>query len=146
MSSVGDVRTRTLSLNAYHDFPIAESRITPYLGAGLGLSVVKLSGLHYRSQYSCRPNARCDKPGQYNNRQDVDLSDTVLSGHLYAGADCRVNDRFLLGLKMSYSLMGDIEDRGAYSEHKIADLTNLTEISGIDQWSLMVGLKYLFGG
>ncbi len=145
MTSVGDLRTRTLSLNAYYDFPLAESRIAPYLGAGLGLSLVELSGLYYHSRYSCRQNVQCGEPGQYDSRQAVDLSDTVLSGHLYAGADYSLDDRFLLGLKLSYSLVGDIVDRSAYSEHKIADITNLTDISGIDQWSLTIGLKYLFG-
>ena len=33
-------------------------------------------------------------PERYNSRQDVDMSDTVLSAHLHVGADYRLNDRF----------------------------------------------------
>ena len=44
---------RTLSLNAYHDFAFAENRIMLYLGAGLGLSFIELSGLYFSSEYSC---------------------------------------------------------------------------------------------
>ena len=33
----------------------------------------------------------------YNSRQDADLSDTVLAGYLYAGADYRLHDKTVLG-------------------------------------------------
>ena len=147
-ATVDDLTTRTLSLNVYHDFPLSGSRIVPYLGAGLGLSFVEVSRLYFHSDYSCT-NGPCEPPGtesgSYDSLQNVDLSDTVLSGHLHAGADYKLDDRFLLGLKLSYSLVDDIEDRSSYSEHPFPDLTNLTEITGIDQWSLMFNLKYLFG-
>ena len=62
-TSVDDLTTRTLSLNAYYDFPLPESPIVPYLGAGLGLSFVDLSGLYYHSQYSCKdPASDCERP------------------------------------------------------------------------------------
>ena len=48
-TSVDALATRTLSLNAYHDFSLAENRIMPYLGAGLGLSSIELTGLSYVS-------------------------------------------------------------------------------------------------
>ena len=53
----------------------------------------------------------------YNSRQDEDLSDTVLAGHLHAGADYGLNDKTALGLKLTYSMMGDIEASGGYSLH-----------------------------
>ena len=145
--SVDDLTTRTLSLNAYYDFPLPESPIVPYLGAGLGLSFVDLSGLYFNIQYSCKdPASDCERPERYNSRQDVDLTDTVLSKHLYAGADYHLDDRFLLGLKLSYSLVDDMEDRDSYSEHPVPDLTSLTEIEDMKHWSLMFGLKYRLGG
>lgn len=145
-TSVDDLMMRTLSLNAYYDFPLAESRIVPYLGAGLGPSFVELSGLFFHSQYSCKdPASDCDRPEQYNSRQQVDLTDTVLSKHFHAGLDYGLNDSFLLGLKLSYSLVDDLEDTSDYSQHPVPDLTNVTEISGMDHWSLMFGLRYLFG-
>ena len=145
--AVDDLTTRTLSLNVYYDFPLPASRLVPYLGAGLGFSLVELSGLYFHIQYSCKdPASDCDRPEQYNSRQDVDLTDTVLSKHLYAGVDYRLDDRFLVGLKLSYSLVDDLEDRSSYSEHPVPGLTNLTEISGMNHWSLMFSVKYLFSG
>ena len=45
----------------------------------------------------------------YKSRQDADLSDTVLAGHLHVGADYSLNDKVSLGLKLTCSMMGDIE-------------------------------------
>ena len=142
--SVDDLTTRTLSLNVYRDVSLGLSRITPYVGAGLGVSSVALSGLYYESRYRCRPNIPCDNPGQYDGRQDVDVSDTVPSGHLHVGADIGLGDRLLLGLKLTYSVIGDMEDRGAYAFHRVPGLTSVTAISGIRQWSLVLGVKYRF--
>ena len=50
-----------------------------------------------------------------------------------------------MGLKLSYSLVDDMEDRSPYSEHPVPGLTNLTEISGMNHWSVMFGVKYFFG-
>lgn len=74
------------------------------------------------------------------------MSDTVPSGHLYVGADMGLGVRLLLGLKLTYSVIGDIEDRGAHAVHKVPGLTSVTEIGGIRQWSLVLGLKYPLGG
>ena len=46
---VDALAARTLSLNAYHDFSFAENRVMPYLGVGLGLSFIELSGLYFSS-------------------------------------------------------------------------------------------------
>ena len=144
--SVDDLTTRTLSLNVYRDVPLGLSRITPYVGAGLGVSSVELSGLYYESRYRCRPDTPCDDPGQYDGRQDGDVSDIVPSGHLHVGADMRLGEGLLLGLKLTYSVIGDVEDRGAYAFHRVPGLTGVTEISDIRQWSLMFGVRYRFDG
>ena len=144
-ASVDDLETRTLSLNAYYDFPLEDSRITPYLGAGVGVSYVKLSGLVFEAEYAC--SAGCDyQPAEYyNSFQDESLSDTVFSKHLHVGADYDLGDGFLLGMKLSYSMVDDMRDKGYYVDHPIPDLPNHTKIRDMDHWSLSLGLKYLFG-
>ena len=138
--------TRTLALGVYHDFALPGSRFTPYLGAGLGASFVKLSGVYFESLYSCvNPESDCENPGRYDSRQDVDLTDTVLSTHFHAGLDYALSEHFLLGLKLSYSMVEDMEDADGYAEHVIPGIRSVTEISGMNHWSLTLGVKYLFG-
>ncbi len=145
-ASIDDLVTQSFPLNVYYDFSLTSSRITPYVGAGLGLSHVKLTRLFFRSEYSCSGvcNAELSPPGAYNSWQDENLSDTVFSKHLYAGADYKLNERFLLGLKLFYSQVNDMKDTGRYTEHPVPDQLNHTKISGMDHWSVTVNLKYLF--
>lgn len=144
-ASVDDLTLHTLSVNAYYDVPLPRSRVTPYLGVGLGLSFADLSGLHFQIRYACTDDARCQRPGRYDGRQDVDLSDTVAVAHVHAGADYRLSDRLLLGLKLSYSLTGDMGSRDAYAYHAVPGLTSFTGISGINYGSFLLNLKYLLG-
>ena len=138
--------TRTLALGVYHDFALPGSRFTPYLGAGLGVSFVELSGVYFEARYSCANSAPdCANPERYDSRQDVDLADAVLSTHLHAGLDYALSDRFLLGLKLSYSMVEDAEDAGGYAEHPVPGIKSVTEISGMNHWALTLGVKYLFG-
>ena len=140
---VDALAARTLSLNAYHDFAFAESRVTLYLGAGLGLSFVELSGLYFSSEYSCISQPCGGRPAaEYNSLQDVDLSDSGLSKQLFAGTDYRLGDKLLLGLKASYSWVDDLVDTSPYEVH-LFPIMNDTEISRINPWSMMLGLKYL---
>ncbi len=146
MTSVEGLTTSTLSPNVYYDFPTVADRITPYLGGGVGLAFLKMSNLHFSSNYTGtrRPS---DPPLQsFNSRQDVDLSDTALAKHLYAGADYGLSNKTLLGVKLGYTQVGDIEDVGGYTVHPVPGLTSLTRISGMDHWSLTITLKYRFGG
>ncbi len=145
-TTIDDLTTRTLSLNTYYDFPLTGSRFTPYLGAGVGVSFVELSGVYFQAWYSCKnPAADCDMPEQYNGRQNEDLSDTVFSAHLHAGLDYRVSEKMLVGVKLTYSMVGDMEAKGDYDFHPVPDLTNTTEITGMNHFSLMFGVKYFFG-
>lgn len=147
VDAIDRLRTQTLQLNVYYDFPLAHGRITPYLGAGIGVSRVKLYGLVYRSDYSCDSgcNAELSPPGAYNSWKDVDLRDTVFSGHLHAGADYSLTEHLQLGLKLTYSEVGDMRDTKPYIEHPVQDLVFHTKISGMDHWSLLLNLKYRFG-
>ena len=146
-ASIDELTTRTLSLNAYYDFSITGSRFTPYVGAGVGVSFLELSGLYFESWYSCKdPSTNCDMPEQYNSRQYEDLSDTVLSAHLHAGLDYRASDKMLVGLKLSYAMVGDMEDaEGGYDFHPVPGISNFTTISDMNHWSVMFGVKYFFG-
>ena len=151
-NSIDHLIAHTLSLNAYYDFPDAFRGISPYLGVGLGPAFVEVSGVHFSINYEDRSgDAQAYDPplSFYNSRQDADLSDTVLARHLYAGADYRLNDKTLLGLKLTYSMIGDIEARGGYSLHPFherdPDLPNHNRFTGARHWTLMLTFKRLFG-
>ena len=146
-SGVDDLTTRTLSLSACYDFSIAGSRFTPSVGAGVGVSFLKLSGLYFQSWYSCKnPASGCDMPEWYNVRQHENLSDTVFSTHLHAGLDYRVSGKMLLGFKFSCSMASDMKDvKGNYDSHPASGISSFTTPSGMNHFSLMFGVKYFFG-
>ena len=152
MSRIDDLTTRTLSVNAYYDFTDVFERITPYLGVGLGVAFVKISGVHFSTDYrdaSDTSPERAEYLESFNSRQDADLSDTVFLGNVYAGADYSLTDETLLGVKLTYSMMGDIEHTGGYSVHPMHTqdpaFTNNNTFSGPRQLSVMFTVKYLFG-
>ena len=151
-TSIDDLTARILSLNAYYDFPEAYRGMTPYLGIGLGLAFVEVSGVKFSSGYedSSNPPAAYDPPlSFYASRQSEDLSDTVVVGHLHAGVDYSLNDNTLLGLKLTYSIMDEIEDTGRYSVHPFhaqnPGLTNRNTFDDVRSWTLTLTLKRLFG-
>lgn len=148
MFSIDDLTTRTLSVNAYYDFTDAFGRITPYVGVGLGVAFVEVSGVHFSTRYA-DPSDSSRNLSEFDSRQDTDMSDTVFLGNIHAGADYSLTDETLLGLKLTYSLMDDVEDTSAYSKHPMHQqdpaFTNDTAFSGPRQLSLMFTMKYLFG-
>ena len=139
--------TQSLSLSVYRDFPGAISGITPYVGAGVGLSRLELAGLSFRSEYTCVRAPCAGRPAaEYNSHQHTDLTDTVWSGQVHAGVDYPLaGNRYVAGLKLSYRAAEDMEARAGYLTHPIPDEMNTTMISGINQWSLTVGVRYRFG-
>ena len=151
-ASIDDLIVRTLSLNAYYDFPDAFGKISPYVGVGLGPAFVEVSGVHFSSDYQdTSGNAPTYDPPLpfYNSRQDADLSDTVLAGHLYAGMDYGFSDKTLLGLKLTYSMMDDFKSSGGYTVHPFhtqdADLANHNKFTELRSWNLVFTVKHLFG-
>ena len=151
-SSIDHLIVRTLSFNAYYDFPDAYRGISPYLGGGLGAAYVEMSGVHYSNDHrETSSNARVYDPplSFYNSRQDGDLSDVVFAGRLHAGADYRVHDRTLLGLKLTYSILGSINVRSGYSIHPMhsrdPDFPNHNTFTGARHWTLALRVKRLFG-
>ena len=151
-ASIDHLSVSTLSLNAYYDFPGVAGVISPYLGVGMGPAFVKVSGVHFSTDYEdTSGNAQAYDPplSFYNSRQDESLSDTVLAGHLYAGADYSLNDKVLLGLKLTYSMMGNIETSGEYLHHPFhaqdPNLPNYNTFTGSHSWRLAFTVKHLFG-
>lgn len=146
--NIDDLTTRTLSVNAYYDFTDVFERITPYVGVGLGVAFVEVSGVHFSTRYADTADQSRDLSG-FDSRQDADLSDTVFLGNLYAGADYSLTDETALGMKLTYSLMDDVEDTGTYLNHPMHQedpaFPNHTTFSGPRQFSVMLTVKYLFG-
>ena len=146
--SIDDLTTRTLSVNAYYDFTDVFGRITPYVGVGLGVAFVEVSGIHFSTRYE-DPAAPSRNLSGFDSRQDADFSDTVFLGNIHAGADYSLTDETLLGMKLTYSLMDDVEDTGTYSKHPMHQqdpaFGNHTAFSGPRQFSVMFTVKYLFG-
>ena len=151
-ASIDHLSVRTLALNAYYDFPDALGGISPYLGGGLGPAFAEVSGVRFSNEYE---DTSGDAPAYdpplsfYNSRQDADLSDTVLAVHLYAGADYSLNDKILLGLKLTYSITGNIEAISGYSLHPLherdPDFPNHNTFTGARYWTLSFTVKFLFG-
>ena len=153
VASIGDLTTRILALNAYRDFSAAHRALTPYIGAGLGAAFVKISDVKYTNDYQDTVESPpvYDPPlSFYNSVTDVDYSDTVAAGRLHAGADYAVNDRMLLGAKLTYTLVDDIADTGVYDSHPMQQagdppFTNQTTFSAAHSWSLAITLKHQLG-
>ena len=148
MARIDDLTTRTLSVNAYYDFTNVFERITPYVGVGLGVAFVEISGVHFSTRYEDTANPARDL-SEFNSSQDADLSDTVLVGNFYAGTDYSLTDHTLLGVKLTYSIMDDSEYTGGYGMHPMhaqdPDFSNHNTFSGPRQFSVMFTMKYLFG-
>ena len=151
-NSIDNLTVHTFALNAYYDFPDAFGGVSPYLGAGLGPAFVEVSGVRFSTDYEdTSGNAQAYDPplSFYNSRQDEDLSDTVLAGHLHTGADYALNAKTLLGLKVTYSMVGDIESSGGYSLHPFheqdPDFPNHNTFTGPHYWTLSFTVKFLFG-
>ena len=153
VASIGDLTTRIVSLNVYRDFSAAHRALTPYIGAGLGAAFVKVSDVKYENDYQDTAESPpvYDPPlSFYNSITDVDYSDTVAAGRLHAGIDYAVNDRMLLGAKLTYTLVDDIADTGVYDSHPMQQagdppFTNQTTFSAAHSWSLAIALKHRLG-
>ena len=111
-----------------------------------------MSGVRFSTDYQdTSGNTQAYDPplSFYNSHQDTDLSDTVLAGHLHTGADYSLNDKTLLGLKLTYSMMGDIEASSGYLLHPLherdPDFPNHNMFTGTRYWTLAFTVKFLFG-
>ena len=148
-----DMRIRSLSLDGYYDFPGAWGRISPYIGAGLGVASVEIAGAHFSTDYRDTAGAgpSHDPPlAFYNSVQNADLDDTVFIWRLHAGADYAFSDRASLGLKLTRSSTGDLKSVGTYETHPMHEqdpgFTNTNTFSGARHWTLMLTVRRRLGG
>ena len=152
-SSIDDLAVRTLAFNAYYDFRDAASGFSPYVGAGVGPAFVDIRGVRFNDQYvdTAGNGAVHDPPlSSYNARLDADFSDTVLAGHLHAGTDFGLNDRTSLGVKLTYSMLADVEYTGRYDLHSAnardPNFTHTDTFTGTRYWTLLFTVRHVFGG
>lgn len=142
-NTVGDLTTRTLSLNFYRDLPLPGARATPYVGAGLGVAFIEVSRLYFHSDYSCRPGRTCEPPAdRYDSRKSADLRDVVPAAHLFAGVELHLSERLVLDLKFAYRAVGDLAARRTYLQHEFPGLTFHESVTGIRQGSVLLGVRY----
>ncbi len=146
-SSIGGLTARGVFLNAYYDLVRTPGSIVPYLGGGLGVASLEISDVLYFVHY----RDTSEPPGDlsfYNSRQETGMTGTVLAGNLYAGADYSLNARTLLGLKFTWSMADDFSYAGVYRYHPVhrenPDFTSHTNFTGLQQWSAMLVVKYVF--
>ena len=152
-ASIGDLTTRIVSLNVYRDFSAAHRALTPYIGIGLGAAFVKVSDVKYENDYQDTAESPPDYDPPlsfYNSVTDVDYSDTVAAGRLHIGTDYAVNDRMLIGAKLTYTLVDDIADTGVYESHPMQQagdppFSNHTTFDATHSWSLGITLKHQLG-
>ena len=152
-SSIDDVRVRTLAFNGYYDFRNAATGFSPYVGAGVGPAFVDVRGVRFSDEYfdTAGNGAAHDPPlSSYNASLDADFPDTVLAGHLHAGADFGVNSRTALGVKLTYSMLSEVEYTGTYDRHAAQrsdpDFTHTDTFTGARYWSLQFTVRYVLGG
>lgn len=150
---IDDMHIRSLSLDGYYDFPGAWGRISPYIGAGLGLASVEIAGAHFSTDYRDTSGAGSsyDPPlAFYNTVQNADLDDTVLIWRLHAGADYALSDRTSMGLKLSRSATGDFASTDAYDSHPMQaqdpGFAGINTFSGARTWTLTLTLRRRLGG
>ena len=74
----------------------------------------------------------------------------MLAGHAHAGTDFGLNDRTSLGVKLTYSVLGDIEYTGPYQLHAVhrfdPDFTHTDVFTGTRYWTLQFTVRHAFGG
>ena len=152
-SSIDNLTVRTLAFNAYYDFRNAATGFSPYVGVGVGPAFVDVRGVRFSDEYfdTAADGAAYDPPlSSYNASLDDDFSDTVLAGHVHAGADFGLNDRTALGVKLTYSILGDAEYTGTYDLHAAhrvdPDFTHTDTFAGTRYWSVQFTVRYVLGG
>ena len=152
-SSIDNLTVRTLAFHAYYDFRAAASGFSPYVGAGVGPAFVAVHGVSFSDEYfdTAGVGVAYDPPlSSYNARLDDDYTDTVLAAHWHVGANLGVNERTALGVKLTYSMLPDVEYTGTYDLHAAQrfdpDFTHTDMFTGTRYWSLQFTVRYILGG
>ena len=119
----------------------------------MGPAFVDVRGVRFSDEYfdTAGDGAAHDPPlASYNASLAADFSDTVLAGHVHAGADFGLNDRTALGVKLTWSMLRDAEYTGTYDRHAAhrvdPDFTHTDTFAGTRYWSLLFTVRYAIGG
>ena len=151
-SSIDNVRVRTLAVAGYYHFRDAAAAFSPYVGVGVGPAFVAVRGVRFSDEYvdTAGDGAAYDPPlSSYNARLDDDFTDTVLAAHAHAGADFGLNDRTSFGVKLTYSMLGEIAYTGTYQQHAAhrldPDFTHTDTFAGARYWSLQLTVRNVLG-
>lgn len=146
--SIDRRRVSSASLDAYYDFPDAWGAVSSYFGAGLGQARVEMAGVQFFTDYrDTSAVASVHEPplAFYNSAQDVDLHDSAIVWRLHVGADYPLGRRASIGLKLTWSAMGDIEDMGGYEAHPmhttVPEFTNTNAFRGARKGTLMLAFR-----
>ena len=110
-----DVKIDGLFGNLYYDLPMEGRKLTPYIGAGLGLMNAKMT---YRTAWRRHPDpdviagfGRHPAAAGTVTAENETLSDALWGYQVLAGADYAVRDDVSLGLKVRYGRsFGEFED------------------------------------
>ncbi|MCY4643973.1 MAG: outer membrane beta-barrel protein [Bacteriovoracales bacterium] len=149
-ASIGELKATTLMLNTYYDFP-EWKKLTPYIGAGIGVSFVKLDDYNFDIYYSDSTDTLYDPPlSSYGAAQDQDFSESPLSLQFHLGVDYRLGKTTSLGIKATFSDIDDSSDDATYRHHPMhkaePNFTNRRYLDGIQRWSGTVIIKHLIKG
>ena len=77
--------------------------------------------------------------------QDTDLHGTAFGWRAHAGADYALGRRSSIGLRLTWSAIGDIEAVGGYETHPMQgidpDFRNANAFGGAHNWTLTVAFR-----
>ena len=143
-ASAGNLLIHSLAFNIYRDFAAAGGW-TPYLGAGIGAARAELTELYFEERYTCISEACQGRPrGEFDSLQLADLSDTVHTAQIFAGADYDIADELKLGLKLAWRHVDEFSAVDSYLEHAPPSKSNTNSFGNTSHWSLIVELKRFF--
>lgn len=129
----GDITSDTLMVNGYYDF-MPTGQVTPYLGAGIGVSKVEANDVRKDITNCCSGI--------------VDDSDTVMAAQLMAGAAYQVSSNLAMNVEYRFMVTKDPSfDYGTACDHdeSIAACGVAGQTSGsYRNHSVMVGVRYSF--
>ena len=155
---VENLRGHNVFANLYYDFGnLGGSRVTPYVGVGLGAMWTKM-GYSGRSVRTSDRNALLELGRNPNaagllSAADEKLRDNLFGFQLLAGADYALNERCALTVKFRYgSAFGDFEDGGnpwrplrgheSTASPGGAPIVYDIEAKNLSFWAVSAGLKF----
>ncbi len=140
-ASVEALSSRAVYLAAYYRLLSLTNRVHLYAGAGTGLTMLRVSDVHYADIYTCLAAVCIPDPVSYSSIQLTDFSDEVLAGHLMAGVEVTLSPATALLLEASFSAAEDLKDQAVYVYHSTPGLTSKATVANVRQTSVMVTVQ-----